>query len=155
YALLMLSSLYYGLFFAVYLLPVTAVLWIAHRRPRRAIWALAAGAALAFLFIAPVAMQYVRNKPMLGERPAFAIAYYSATPSDYLHPHLRVRWYTRFSGHGHPEREIFPGIAAVVLAAVALWPPVTAARIAYACGLAVAFDGSLGLNGLLYPLLHD
>ena len=42
----------------------------------------------------------------------------------------------------------------VVLAATALWPPLSVARIAYALALVVAVDGSFGLNGGYYPLLY-
>jgi hypothetical protein len=42
----------------------------------------------------------------------------------------------------------------VVLAATALWPPLSVVRIAYALALVVAVDGSFGLNGGYYPLLY-
>jgi hypothetical protein len=47
------------------------------------------------------------------------------------------------------------GIVVPLLALVGLWPPLSAARIAYGIGLVVAFDISLGFNGLTYPWLHD
>jgi hypothetical protein len=55
---------------------------------------------------------------------------------------------------GAQERELFEGIAVPALAVVALWPPLSTARLAYGAGLAVAFDLSLGFNGVLYPWLH-
>jgi len=42
----------------------------------------------------------------------------------------------------------------VLLAAIAFAPPLGAMRLVYAAGLLVAFDGSLGLNGIVYPLLY-
>ena len=52
-----------------------------------------------------------------------------------------------------PERALFPGVVPIGLAAAGLAP---AARRACASptspGLLVAFDGSLGFNGLTYPL---
>jgi len=38
---------------------------------------------------------------------------------------------------------------------VALWPPLTAPRVAYALGLLLAFDVSLGFNGVIYRGLYD
>ena len=42
----------------------------------------------------------------------------------------------------------------VLIALIGLWPPLSAARIAYALGFALAFDASLGYNGYVYPFLH-
>ena len=42
----------------------------------------------------------------------------------------------------------------VALAATAVWPPLSIVRIAYVVALAVAVDGSFGLNGGYYPLLY-
>ncbi len=42
----------------------------------------------------------------------------------------------------------------VVVAAVALWPPLSTARLAYGVGLGVSYDLSLGMNGALYPTLY-
>ena len=42
----------------------------------------------------------------------------------------------------------------VALTAVALWPPLSVARIGYTLALVVALDGSFGLNGGYYPLLY-
>jgi len=54
-----------------------------------------------------------------------------------------------------PERRLFPGFVAVALAIVGLWPPVSATRLAYALGLVLAFDVSLGFNGVIYRTLYD
>jgi hypothetical protein len=50
---------------------------------------------------------------------------------------------------------LFPGLAAVTLALVALWPPWSAVRAAYALGLAFAVDLTLGLHGLTYRFLYE
>jgi hypothetical protein len=42
----------------------------------------------------------------------------------------------------------------VVLAAVGIWPPLSAARIGYALALVVAVDGSFGFNGPTFTVLH-
>ena len=53
------------------------------------------------------------------------------------------------------ERQLFPGVVVLALAVVALWPPVRAVRLGYAVAMAVAFDGSLGMHGVLFPWLRD
>jgi len=150
-----LSSLYYGCYLAVYLVPVTFVLWLARGRPIAPLRALAAGAVVAAMLTAPVAVQYARNRSMLGERPDFAVAEYSATPGDYFEPHPRSRMYVAWSTDGKPERQFFPGFAPMVLSAVALWPPLNVVRLAYAGGLAIAVDGSFGFNGMTFHWLRD
>jgi hypothetical protein len=155
FALQMLSSLYYGLFLAVYLVPVGGALWLARGRPRRAMVALAAGAALAAVLVAPVILAYTSNKAMVGDRGAPQVEFYSAVGSDYLKPHFRSLLYERWSENGNPERQLFPRVMPVALAATALWPPLSVARIAYTLALVTAVDGSLGLNGGYYPLLYS
>jgi hypothetical protein len=154
FALQMLSSLYYGLFLAVYLIPVGAALWLARDRPMRPIRALGAGAALAAVLVSPVIYAYSANKAMVGDRGVPAVQFYSAEGPDYLKPHFRSLLYGRWAEGGHPERQLFPRIMPVVLAATALWPPLSVVRIAYTLALVVAVDGSFGLNGSYYPLLY-
>ena len=155
-ALQALSSLYYGCYLAVYLVPVTLVLWMARGRP-----------------VAPAAGARRRRHrrrnpdgaggssstratgPVLGERPDFAVAEYSATPGDFFEPHPRSRIYEAWSTDGKPERQLFPGFAPMVLSAVALWPPLNVVRLAYASGLAIAVDGALGFNGVHFQWLRD
>ena len=149
-----LSSLYFGVYLATYLLAIGAVLWLARRWPGRPLMALAAGAVLAAVIVAPVAAQYIRNESTLGERFRETIQAYSATPDDYLTPNNHSFFYRSRPEDIHQERPLFPGIAPVVLAAVALWPPLSVARLGYAAALAVAFDGSLGFNSGLYTWLH-
>jgi hypothetical protein len=154
FALQMLSSLYYGLFLALYLIPVGGALWLARGRPGRPLRALAAGAALAALLVSPVIYAYTANKAMVGDRGVPAVQFYSAEGPDYLKPHFRSLLYGRWSDDGHPERQLFPRVMPVVLAATALWPPLSVVRIAYALALVVAVDGSFGLNGGYYPWLY-
>jgi hypothetical protein len=154
FALQMLSSLYYGLFLALYLVPVGAALWLARGWPRRPLLPLAAGAALALALVSPVIYAYTANKAMVGDRGAEQVEFYSAEGADYLKPHFRSVMYGRWSGDGQPERQLFPRVMPVALAATALWPPLSVARIAYTLALITALDGSLGLNGGYYPLLY-
>ena len=154
FAFQMLSSLYYGLFLAAYLVPLGGALWLARGRPRRPLLMLAAGAALAGVLVSPVIYAYTANKAMVGDRGSAVVQFYSAEGSDYLKPHFRSRIYGRWAEGGNPERQLFPRVMPVALAAAALWPPLSVARIGYTLALVVAFDGSFGLNGGLYPLLY-
>jgi hypothetical protein len=154
FALQTLSSLYYGLFLAVYLVPLGGALWLARGRPGRPLRALAAGAGLAAVLVAPVIYAYTANKSMVGDRGVPAVQFYSAEGPDYLKPHFRSLIYEKWSEEGNPERQLFPRITPVALAAVALWPPLSVARLAYTLALVAAVDGSFGLNGGYYPLLY-
>ena len=154
FALQMLSSLYYGLFLAVYLIPLGGALWLARGRPIKPLVGLAAGAAVAAVLISPVIYAYTANKAMVGDRGVGAVQFYSADGSDYLKPHFRSLVYGRWAEGGNPERQLFPRIMPVVLATAALWPPLSVARIAYTLALVTALDGSFGLKGSYYPLLY-
>lgn len=154
FALQTLSSLYYGCFLAVYLVVVGGAAWLGRGRPRRSLGALAAGVVLATVLIAPVAVEYIASRPMMGTREEGTIQFYSAQGPDYLKPTFRSMLYGRWSDGGFPERALFPRLMPVALTAVALWPPLSAARIAYALGLVLALDGSLGFNGATFTSLH-
>lgn len=155
YALQMLSSMYFGLYFAVYLLVIGPVLWVGHRCRPRPLLVLAAGALLAGAFIAPLAYQYRQSQPLMGPRDPGTVEYYSAEPRDYLKPHFQSLTYRRWAGGGRSERRLFPGLTPMALTAVALWPPLSLTRTAYALALAVTLDGSLGLNGWTFRWLRD
>jgi hypothetical protein len=152
-----LSCLYYGVFLSAYLIPLAAVLWIGHRSGWRAVRALAAGGALALALVLPVALVYAESKSIVGERELKIVEYYSAVPNDYLDAQPRSRLYENVVAVGDPdpERALFPGFVPVALAIIALWTPLSAARVAYALALAFAFDASLGTNGWTYPWLHE
>jgi hypothetical protein len=156
-ALQTLSSWYYGIFLATYLVPVYGALLIAagRERFRRALRPLVLGAILSAIIVAPFAGPYLDARRAVGERPDSEIAFYSATPLNYLAAHPRNALFGPLTAHwGAQERELFQGIAVPLTALVGLWPPLSAARIAYAIGLAFAFDVSLGFNGLFHPWLH-
>jgi hypothetical protein len=155
FALQMLSSLYFGMYFAIYLLVVSAVLWVGRRYPWRPVAVLAAGAVLAGAMVAPVASQYIANRPVMGDRNLDTVASYSAVGPDYLKAHFRSYVYQQWGHNAQPERQLFPRIAPVALALTGAWPPLSVARIGYAAALAVAFDGSLGMNGAIFPWLRE
>ena len=52
------------------------------------------------------------------------------------------------------ERELFPGTATLALGLVGAMPPMSLGTIVLVAGTAVAFDGSLGFNGLIYDDLY-
>ncbi len=146
-----LSGMYFGVFLGAYLVVIGGGLLLAGGRAGVArLKPLLAGALLAGVLVLPALPPYLHVRQSIGERPRAAVQIYSATPSDYLaihHPMPR-------SG-GCNERQVFPGVLIVLLALVALWPPVRPVRVVYLVGLVVAFDLSLGSNGMLYPILYD
>jgi hypothetical protein len=154
-ALQTLSSLYYGLFLAV----VMGVVWLAAgglklARGRFVPWV--AAAAVLVVLVVPVAVPYLQNRSQLGERPDWETRLYSATPRSYVVSHVRNRLYgSLLSGPRTPEASLFPGLGIVVLALAGAWPRMTRSRAAYALAALVAFDGSLGLNGIVFPTLRD
>jgi hypothetical protein len=152
-----LSSWYYGIFLATYLVSVGGALLIAAGRDRfrRALRPLVLGAILSAIIVAPFAGPYLDARRAVGERPDSEIEFYSATPQNYLAAHPRNALFGPLTAHwGAQERELFQGVAVPLVALVGLWPPLSAARIAYAIGFAFAFDMSLGFNGLFHPWLH-
>ena len=153
-----LSSWYYGIFFATFLIPVAGAVLVGTgwTRARRALVPLLAGALLAAALIAPFSVPYFKARQSLGERPVSEIQFYSATPANYLAAHPRNALLGSITAQwGGQERELFQGIAVPIIALAGLWPPLSAARIGYALGLVLAFEASLGLNGVVYPWLHD
>jgi hypothetical protein len=151
-----LSSLYYGLFFVLYLVPIAAILALARQaRVVPALKVLAPAAVLTAAIVLPVTVPYFRNAAIVGERDRTDIVLGSARPADYLAaPASSATYGPRLRGTADGERQLFPGILPVVLSGVALWPPLSPARLAYGAGLAVAADVALGVNGILHPRLY-
>jgi hypothetical protein len=158
FALQMLSSWYYGIFFATFLVPAGVAILIGEglKKAVRAIRPLVLGAALALVLIVPFAIPYFQARESLGDRPVSEIQFYSATPQNYLGAHARNALFGPITtAWGGQERELFQGVAVPLIALAGLWPPLSAARIGYALGLLLAFESSLGMNGVLYPWLHE
>ena len=123
----------------------------APRRRRRWPWVLGS---IALVLALPLVRIYSSAK--LGDRDAATVAYYSATAADYLRAHPRsATWGERTLPGRMPERALFPGVMILVLAAVALVPPLGVTRAAYAVALLVAFELSRGFNSLFYPYLYE
>jgi len=146
-----LSGMCFDDFLGAYLVVVGGGLLLARGRSGVAsLKPLLAGALLAGVLVLPTPPPYMHVRRSIGERPMAAVRICSAQPPDYLairHPMPR-------SGRCN-ERQVFPGVLIVVLALVAVWPPVRPVRVVYVTGLAVAFDLSLGSNGVLYPFFYD
>jgi hypothetical protein len=153
----MLSCMYYGIFLIPYMAVVCGTMLIAARTmPRERMVALLAAVAIAMVVMVPTARAYLAAREVVGERGREDVAESSATWQNYLAPpELNAVYGKVFARFMQPERRLFPGFVAVALAIVGLWPPLNAIRLAYGLGLLLAFDVSLGFNGLLYPALYD
>jgi hypothetical protein len=149
------SCVYFGLFLAAYLAPVGGTLAIAAGRLRRAALPLAAGAVLAAAVLVPLLSPYQHARRELGERSPAEIEAFSSRPRDYLVAQTSNATWGRALGSGtHGPEDSFPGLLIVVLALVALWPPWSVPRMAFAAGLVFAFDVSLGSHGHVFPVLY-
>jgi hypothetical protein len=150
------SSIYYGVFLALVIAAVGGVQIIAlRRRAARPLAVLAAGSLLlaagAWAYSAP----YRHASARVGLRSDEEIRKYSAVPASYL----RVPETNALYGQWRPgttELSLYPGLVPVALALIALaGTRPTRTTVAYAIGLALAFDISLGPHGVLYRQLQQ
>ncbi len=151
----LMSSIYYGLFLAMILAAVAGIQAIAmRRRALRGVVALGAGAVVLAVTAWVYSGPYRQASARVGLRTIKEMREYSAVPSSYLRvPEANRMYGTRRAGD--TEVSLYPGIVPVVLGLiglVAMRPKRT--TLAYAAGLALAIDFSLGINGLLYPHLQ-
>jgi hypothetical protein len=153
----LLSCMYYGVYLASYLVVVGSALlfaYVAFDRVR--LRAIALAIVVAVGLFAPAGRAYIEAHGVVGERTAVEIASRSATWRHYLAAPKNNRllgWSAaRF---GAEERNLFPGVIAVALTATALWPPLSAIRLAYAAGLAWGMTLVFGLNAPTYRALYE
>ncbi|HEX6464445.1 MAG TPA: hypothetical protein VFZ98_08335, partial [Vicinamibacterales bacterium] len=161
-ALQILSSIYYGIFLAV-LLALAALLLVARDRavPIKSVLApLAAAAVIALAVAAVYARPYARVHARTGDRPVGDIQQFSARPASYLVA-TPNNWMYGVSPDGYepraggPERRLFPGTLALVLAAFGLLlVPVSRRSMVYLLLLVLAFEMSLGFGGYSYSFLY-
>jgi hypothetical protein len=151
------SSLYYGAFLAV-IVALLLILLTAYnpRRAGRTLVPLAAGATLALAVAGAYTLPYVANTAVLGVRDPHEVADFSATFASYVTaPQENWLWgWTAFRFEGD-ELRLFPGVAAVVLAALAFG--LRARRrlaLIYVILTAVAVGLSLGFNNPAYRFLY-
>ena len=151
------SSIYYGIFLAILLTVAGAVqlVRVAPSQRLKTIGGLAAGALVAASVAIPYSKPYRDATGRVGIRAIPEILMHSAKPSDYLLVSEGNLLYG--PAHAAPaELALFPGYVALVLAlvaVVAIRP--SAVMFSYVIGLLLAFDLSLGLNGIVYPVLHE
>jgi hypothetical protein len=168
----MLSCTYYALFLVPYMGVVCGTMLIVRRGlgPGGALWnrtlvALGAAAAIVCIAMLPVARAYLDARKVVGERGRQEVVDGSATWRNYLAPaEVNALYGKAFARFMQPERQLFTGFVVIALAVVALWPTrafvVSVVRdrgacLAYALGALLAFDASLGFNGLTYRALYD
>jgi hypothetical protein len=152
-----LTSIYNTLFLAVMLGAVGAVVlgaeWrrLPHRLP-----GLALAVLVSAVLAAPAAIAHLRASEIVGERSRADVENGSADWWDFLSASPGNRTYGGWtSGWGQTERRLFPGLLVLALAALALWPPWSVPRLAYAAALIVMVDVARGFNGWIYPVLYD
>jgi hypothetical protein len=176
----MLSCMYYGIFLIPYMAIVCGTMLVAARAlSGRRLVALAAAVAIVTVAMIPVGRAYLAARKVVGERGRDEVAKNSATWRNYLAPpEVNAVYGKVFARFMDPERRLFPGFVAIALAGVGLWPRkrghatrtkdeaagfalsrlrdyVRTPQFAYGLGLLLAFDVSLGFNGVVYRGLYD
>jgi hypothetical protein len=149
------SSMYYGVFFVLYVLPVvTILLTIGRPRWRRLLPGAMAAGVVALACAYPLIHEYSLAQPEKGDRGIEEVTFYSAEPRDYFEAHQRSLLYgERITSH-HPERALFPGAMAIGGTLAGLAPPFGPATLVYGAALATSWELSLGFHGQIYPLLY-
>ena len=158
-ALQFLSSIYYGIFLATLLAVSAALLLCAERGAalKRRLLTMLLGAVVAAGVLAPYLLPYARTRQQVGSRPAEQILEFGARPSSYLvATDTNLLYGARSAPRGRPERRLFPGVLAVLLAVVGLLlRPPGKEVIVYLLALVVAFEMSLGLRGYSFAFLYQ
>jgi hypothetical protein len=116
------SCIYYAVFLATAMVPIAAVrVWLTAPATRTA-FLRAAGPALAVsaLFVLPYLYAYGLNRETLGDRLDRDVRLYSATWLNFLATTDANVMHGGSVVYGQPERYLFPGLLAVVLAAFGL-----------------------------------
>jgi len=147
-------SLYYAAFLAIFIGLWAVVAMVMSDAPGRGrlLRCLLVGGVTGVILTAPYGYVYYQAHRELGARDRTEIRRYSATPADYLRVNADNRIYPGEATDKSEERSLFPGIMAMVLAVCALFGRDRRTALGYAVLIALAFDLSLGLNGILYPL---
>ena len=169
-----LSCMYYGLLLIPYFAVVCGTLWLARSiaewqngrkagflRICRSAIPLLAAAAVVVAVAAPVGKAYLGARKVVGERGRDEVVNGSARLTDYLGPPEENLMYGKLlAPFSRGERRLFPGFLAIALAAVGVWsitrsPDHKTTKFAYLLGLLIAFDISVGVSGMTFPLLYD
>lgn len=153
-----LSCIYYGMLFPPVFAVGILVEWgsVVKGHRARVLGGLAAAGAVGAVVIGLYSLPYLANRELTGDRLPQDLARYSATVGSYfaVHPHNAI--YGPLLTPADFETRLFPGSLAIILAAVGLaFGPWSRRQWAYVAMAVVAFDLSLGVNGLLFPVLRD
>lgn len=153
-----LSCLYYAVYWATALAIVLPLLIIQTEASARlrGMKHLAVGVLMAGCIAAVYSLPFLGVHREVTDRAAEEIASYSAHASDFLATpsgNFLYGWTARHVGAS--ERQLFPGLLAIGLALVALWPPVPRQRLPYLALLIFSVWASFGFAGGLYRLLYD
>lgn len=155
-----LCSVYYGVFFSMFLSIAAAVMLVVRRRDvlsgrlGATAKALGAAGALAVILLLPYWLKYSTARQSIERRSVEEITRYSAVPSDYLRVARDNKVLASEPMTGEEERSLFPGLVAIVLVCLAA-SLATRAAIPYLILLAVTVELSFGMNGSVYPLLIE
>ena len=151
-----LSCIYYSVLFGTVLVAFCAVLVVglSGAAVRRAVLSLGCGGLIAGALLAPYMTPYRQARTVVGERSIEEARVYSAKPADYLAATPDNRVYGALNAGPH-EKQLFPGMLAILLALVALWPPISRQRIAYLVALVLVVDLSFGPAGVSYDWLRE
>lgn len=153
-----LACMYLGVMLFVFMAPFALLVALAWRVRPTARLAAATGTAALIVVVGGsiVAVPFMRSQRDRGERSIDIVKFYSAEPADYGATHHNLATYYSLGSRADnkPERQLFPGVLPIALGAIGAVPPLSLGTMALLTGTAVAFDGSLGTNGLIYDELY-
>jgi len=155
-----LSCVYEGIFLVTYCAVFVPLLFITTggRRPGRVMLALIAAGLMTLVIVSPYAMAYLRAEAAVGTRDIQTVRLYSATLTNYLSAPAMNRLYGS-KAITNPlladEMNLFPGIIAVVLAAIGAVVGRSSVRFAYVAGLIFSLMMTQGANGFVYRWLFE
>jgi hypothetical protein len=150
-----LCSIYYGVFLTLWLVPalLLAPLVVKVRWSRRLVAAALVSVATAAVLVSPYAAPYRAAHRALGPRPVSEVVTFSARLSDYWQPSPHNRVYSARPRLEQDERSLFVGAVALVLVVLGLATVRSRAVWMWAALTLIALDLSLGVNGLVFPLV--
>lgn len=155
-----LSCIYAGIFLVLYCAVFVPLLFITTggRRAGRVMLALIAGGVVAIAVVSPYALAYLRAEAAVGTRDIQTVRLYSASLTNYLSAPAMNRvygWKAITNPMLADEMNLFPGSAAIVLAAVGVAASRSRARFAYLGGLIFSLMMTQGTNGFVYSWLFE
>jgi hypothetical protein len=153
-----LSCVYITVFFATVMALLAPLLLMSTPSAlrSRALLPLGTGAVLAVTALGLYIVPYRAARTIVGERDVGERVLYAAGPKHYIAAMPQSLIYGGLTGSiGLHEKRLFPGFAAVLLGAIALWPPLERRRVAYAIALALTVDISFGHRGMVGALLQE